>query len=385
MDGAMGALEPVSGLGNFKGVMLCNRPADSMTSRPSGAEQQPFRSMTAAGHGDQIGLTPCRNYEQRTVKKRGPSAALRRHVQWLKDLQGEVREERMQAEADEQNDAERKLRTKAYGEKQREAVRHMMEQDRAAKRAEAAANAGAAKKKAPPSKPKWAMTEAEKDDFEEGEADQLINFAENLDYDKFVGDLDFRQALDALKDRAGKLQKEQDAFKDSLLNEFNAKVAEEDENASTSAGASPRRLEDGVEGMSVLGSEYSAASSSSSRGQDRARGFDGRAEWDASTSCADERPVIDKSVKEAAELVLESNPHLRGVHSKESLQRIIGRQREMQAAQGAHEEPVDLRGIMERDGPVVVPVLAVSSDTQQRLHKPVMASQLPYLFRCNQI
>merc|ERR1719410_1795828 len=102
------------------------------------------------------------------------------------------------------------------------------------------------------------MTEQEKDKFEEAEGDDLINFAENLDFDKFVGDLEFRQGLDALKDRAGKLKREQDSFKDELLANFNASIDEdEDYEASTNAGS----LEDGIDGQSLLGSEYSVASS----------------------------------------------------------------------------------------------------------------------------
>merc|ERR1719235_2152567 len=79
------------------------------------------------------------------------------------------------------------------------------------------------------------MTQQEKDDFEEGEADELINFAENLDYDKFMNDLEFRKGLASLQDRAGKLKKESDAFKDALIADFNA-LQEDDEERSTSAG-----------------------------------------------------------------------------------------------------------------------------------------------------
>merc|ERR1719335_1036722 len=70
----------------------------------------------------------------------------------------------------------------------------------------------------------------------EEEADDLINFAENLDFDKYVGDLEFRQALDALKDHHGKLSKLQESFKDELLRDFNMTVGDDLEERSTSAG-----------------------------------------------------------------------------------------------------------------------------------------------------
>merc|ERR1719262_900042 len=70
-------------------------------------------------------------------------------------------------------------------------------------------------------KPLWAMTQEEKAEFEAQEADDLINFAEGLDYDKYVNDLEFREGLEAVRDRAGKLHKEQEAFKDQLVKEIN--------------------------------------------------------------------------------------------------------------------------------------------------------------------
>merc|ERR1719269_93102 len=81
--------------------------------------------MIAPGCGEQIGLTPCKTYEP-TVKKRGPSAVLRRHVRWLKELQGQMKEEREQVECDEADDAERRQRMKDQFDKHRDDVRQMM-------------------------------------------------------------------------------------------------------------------------------------------------------------------------------------------------------------------------------------------------------------------
>merc|ERR1712151_1493955 len=98
-------------------------------------------------------------------------------------------------------------------------------------------------------------------------------------------------------------------------------------------------------------------------------------EWDGSTNCGEDREV-DYEAKSVAESVLESAPQIRAVHSKESVQRIIEKQRE-QAAQG----PVDLVAHMAKDGPMLAPVITASEDTQTRLHKPVDPSMLPYLYR----
>eukprot|EP00927_Polykrikos_kofoidii_P029535 TRINITY_DN25539_c0_g1_i1.p1 TRINITY_DN25539_c0_g1~~TRINITY_DN25539_c0_g1_i1.p1 ORF type:complete len:438 (-),score=99.36 TRINITY_DN25539_c0_g1_i1:280-1482(-) len=381
---------PVGGLGNFKGVMLCNRPSDDPSQGRGEGANQPFRSMIASTHGEQLGLTPCRNYEP-SVKTRGPSAALRRHVKWLKELQGQMQEERDQVEAEEQDTAARERRMKEVFHKHREGVRQMMEERNAAEAAELQAQREARKaqregsmyntsKKKGPQKPQWAMTDKERDDVEEGEADELINFAESLDYDKFIHDVEFRDGVAAMKDRAGKLKKEQEAFKDALIRDYSAQL--EDEEGSTSAGGSPRsskHLEDGLEGHSVLGdlrSEYSVGSRRS-RGADR-YDAEGRVNWDSSTNAGDDRPQVDNDMKDAADAILESNTMMRQIHSKDSVLKMLEKQRE-RAKQDAMAG--DLTEMMRREGPAPVPVITTSSDTQNRLHKPTDPSLLPYLYR----
>lgn len=395
MDGQHGggagfdAPPPISGLGNFKGVMLCNRPGDVQARQQSGDGMEPFKSGGCPGSGEQMGLTPFRHFEPQ-VKTRGPSAALRRHVRWLRELQDQMRDERHQVEDDEKQQETKVNRMKAVFDKHREGVREMMQEREAEMRAAAEAKkskrrvqaeesaaapaAAPAAKKAPASKPLWAMTEKEKDEFEEEEADSLINFAEGLNFDKFVGDLEFRTALEALKDRTGKLQKEQDAFKRSLVAEFNSKLEDDDEVA-TSAGSD--KLEDGIEGRSVLGDAVSEYSAASSRRPRRERiNADGRPDWDGST-CGD-RPEVDHAAKEVVEAILESAPQIRAIHSKESVQRILEKARQKRIEE---EHPLDLIEVMRRDGPVQVPIIVGSSDQQSRLHKPVDPSQLPYLYR----
>jgi hypothetical protein len=291
--------------------------------------------------------------------------------------------ERQLADEDEKQAEDRMQKMKASFEKHREAVRDMIQtRDRnlamahegrtqATDQADDASKPKApkAKKADKPAKPLWAMTEDEKDKFEEDEADDLIGFAENLDYEKFLGDLEFRQGLAALKDRHGKLQKEQEAFKEALVRDFNEQAGE-DEERSTSAG-SPRGLEDGIEGSAYgdLKSEYSVASSK--RSGRAAAGQGGQAEWDSSTNCGEERPNLDPKVKDAVDIVMESAPQLKQIHSKAAMSKIIEK-----AKQGD-----ELISHMNSQDPVPAPVIVASEDTQARLHKPVDPSLLPYLYR----
>lgn len=392
---------PVGGLGNFKGVMLCNRPADDPTSQLQGGDGPvPFRSMVANNHGEQLGLTPCKTFEHQ-VKTRGPSAALRRHVRWLKELQSQMKDERDEVEQEEGAAQDREKKMKEIFSDHREGVREMyrqrqeeldaeeaanMEQRRAKREAANAAKAAAktAKEvanqaahavpaKTKKSKPLWAMTEMEKEQFEEDDAEDLIAFAEGLDYEKMMGDIDFRQKLGALKDRSNKLQHETDAFKDALVADFNA-LAEEEER-STSAGGSPRSLKEGIDGQGLFGdlaSEYSVCSSRRSK-EKEAKGLD----WDTSTN-AEDRAQVDEAIRNAVDVVLESNTAMRGIHSKGSVQKIIEKAKERIAT----EPPArDIYELMQREAAAPAPVITASADTQNKLHKKVDPSMLPYLYR----
>eukprot|EP00928_Gymnodinium_smaydae_P053516 TRINITY_DN37493_c0_g1_i1.p1 TRINITY_DN37493_c0_g1~~TRINITY_DN37493_c0_g1_i1.p1 ORF type:complete len:343 (+),score=93.01 TRINITY_DN37493_c0_g1_i1:130-1158(+) len=328
----MDAPPPMGGLGNYKGVMLCNRPPESSAAGMD-ANVQPFKSTISATYRDQLGLPPCKQAEGPVVeiKTRGPSAALRRHVRWIKELQEQVKEDRSQVVEDEKQRLERKERMQEVFKAQRDAIRQMRKDKDTLDRDELEAVMAeypptGIKTKKKTQKPEWAMTAAEKEAFDEDEAAKLINFAQELDFDKFIGDHEFRKHLQVMQDRASKLQKEQDAFKDSILAEFNAEVdgAEAGDDMLT-------RLEDGLEGASVFGeSECGSAAARRRRPREGAVGGAGeRPEWDSSTACGDERQQLDSRAasQAAAERILEANPDLRSVHSKGSVQRLIDKAR----------------------------------------------------------
>ena len=59
------------------------------------------------------------------------------------------------------------------------------------------------------------------------EMDNLIEFAYELDYEKFIDDFEVRQAIAILKERVNEIKKD-DEWKEKIANEWN-KVAEEEE------------------------------------------------------------------------------------------------------------------------------------------------------------
>ncbi|CAJ1445909.1 unnamed protein product [Effrenium voratum] len=273
---------PPMELGNYKGVMLCNRPAPTDGLKPEPGAHPPFRSAIPATVGDAAGLSRKRPVAE--VKKRGPSAALRRHCRWIKELQQQVAEDAQLVEHEEIERDRRQQVQKEVFRKQREAIRLIKMGCGASEEELSSALNPKAKK------PLWAMTEAEKEDKEDVDAGELINFAEQLDFDEYIHDLEFRGCLAAITDRAKRLQREQEAFKESLLKELN----QDEETASTAK-----------EPQAVL----------------QAPDVD-RPDWDA-------RPPSADSAKALAEKAYQEGG-FKAVHSKASLKKIA--EREVQEA-----------------------------------------------------
>jgi hypothetical protein len=167
-----------------------------------------------------------------------------------------------------------------------------MQETRAAEN-KAAEEAKAAKKEdAAPAKPKWAMTEKEHEEFDEEETCELLDFVDALNFDEYIQDLEFRDALDQLKIRAKRLDRAQDAFKKQLADQFN-EAEDDEESVAPSVAESQRRKPAAAE-----------------------------KDWDASTA-ASEAPSVVSEHKGLADRILKENESMRSVHSAASVARMI--------------------------------------------------------------
>ena len=86
------------------------------------------------------------------------------------------------------------------------------------------------KGKKAPAKPAWAMTEKQQEENKEAEIDELLEFAYELDYEKYMDDYEVRQALAIIKDRVNEVTKEQD-WKEKMADEWNEANAEQEAQA----------------------------------------------------------------------------------------------------------------------------------------------------------
>ena len=87
-------------------------------------------------------------------------------------------------------------------------------------KAASVASSKKAAKKGAKGKPAWAQTQAQVEEDKEAEIDDLLEFAYELDYEKYMEDYEVRQALGIIKDRVKELTQEDD-WKEKMAEEWN--------------------------------------------------------------------------------------------------------------------------------------------------------------------
>lgn len=84
--GGFGGDFPKASVGNYKGVMLCNRPNEFGAIRKTdGDGSLPFNSRV--NPGEQLGWNPCQKPVVRGPRKKKTNAVLQRHRKFLTDLE----------------------------------------------------------------------------------------------------------------------------------------------------------------------------------------------------------------------------------------------------------------------------------------------------------
>lgn len=71
------------------------------------------------------------------------------------------------------------------------------------------------------------MTEKQQEEEKEAEIDDLLEFAYELDYDKYMNDFEIRQVFSIIKDRVSEIKQDQD-WKEKIAQQWN-EAAEQEE------------------------------------------------------------------------------------------------------------------------------------------------------------
>ena len=227
---------PKASIGNYKGVMLCNRPNEIAGPRKADrtGPNVPFNSRVFPE--EPIGWNPTKKLAPRDIKRRknvDPNNALLKHKRFLKTLEDQRFKEKENKEREYVEKEERVTKLKDQAEKQRKKIAELKRPgggspgaaddegsspDRAVaeeaievdvpsvgklteenlRKSEIAQQEIQKKQPSKPSsqkqknKPAWALTEKDVEEQKEKEIDELLEFAYELDYEKYMDDFEVR-------------------------------------------------------------------------------------------------------------------------------------------------------------------------------------------------
>jgi hypothetical protein len=377
--------------------MLCNRPNEfGQVQKQERQGKPPF--ISRVDPKDKIGLNPTKKIVVVPKKKKDANSILTRHKRYLKMLQEKKLIEKLEKENEETKKAEKTKKFKETTAMQRKKINNLKTEKEGEAHAEPAetqpvlapippkeeskvvgklteANLkkneeqyyGAGKaKKSSKQKPAWAKTEQQLKREQEDEIDDLIEFAYELDYEKYMEDLEVRQALALIKERVDEIKKD---------NEWRTNVAKEWndlEQANPNEGYNKRQDDDNKSvasiRTSITGRSRMSKMSKKSELMDEIKREDKQKEdWDTSTNADRQKKTVEERLaSKLADQILENNPNLKGVHSKVSMKRML----EKEAA----------KQLIENDGGAYAgPKVATLKDHE--MNKNVEASNLPYLHK----
>jgi len=368
-----------SSLGNFKGVMLCNRPFAGLGKAASAAANSaakltappPFRSMCAKT--EQLGLNPVKQLPTVVIDRSKKDSALSKHRRFLADLkkQRSIMEEEMLRYQKEQLEKREIMREKMRL-KREEIVRCRRGEDynprgRIESKSNDTSNQEDEKREVLASKPKWALTKEAVEDLEDYEAEDLLDFAKNLDFEEFLHDLDLRAALKAAKTRVDRLRRGQEG-----------EAKETPENVEV-ASTTTSELRDflAADGEKISGNENIREAWRKRKEELEKKKW----EWNNSISAQEQKASDDEALSVASAKSFLSNSSvksLKQVHSARSIARVaesLGASVTLKAIQEVAEEA---ESICPDHSPRVV---SIFEDDRTRLTNKTEVYNLPYMHR----
>lgn len=181
--------------------------------------------------------------------------------------------------------------------------------------------------------PAWALSEKQAQAREEDEEDDLMSFVSNLDYDSYMDDFD-KAEEDAIDDIVKKVDEEsiedEAKWKKSFVTAVNEAVNEE---------LLERNMQDGEDDDLKAEADRQSVGTGVTRTSRRSRmsrmkgiAEDGEDKWDSSTVVgSNDKENVGRKMDMAAD-VLEEQPHLKQMHTAQSIKTILESVKEESAA-----------------------------------------------------
>lgn len=304
-------------LENFKGILLCEKPSADGFSVP----QDSKAFVPANRTGNPLGYGPTDEHHQRRAANESTRARnvkqhenqnrqyLSRHKKWLYSFAKQMRrmkEEEIEKEVEMARRAAKLRQVESTKREEKQKAQEPAPYD--IQQVQTQLSKSKKDKKAA-AKPKWAMTEEEAFLAEDHEHDDLLNFAEKLDYDKYIQNYTTEEALEVMRDRVNEIVKANDWSQEDI--ERAAERDDDDDLRSAVTSEFQQRVEPGASQPQAR-----KALPGISAAHDR--------DWDATTSRGQIlKRAISRDALALAERILENTPSMQKIHTRQSLARVL--------------------------------------------------------------
>jgi hypothetical protein len=325
-------------INNYKGVMLCNRPNEQVGI----SKDRPF--VSRVDPKEQMGINPVKKAQtQLTRKKVNP--VLLRHRQWLNAFKDKIREKKTGEEMKEHYDKEKfeRIRENASIGRAEEipdvaitdkaspakTSSQVNQQEQISPQNVPKKQAEKKKKENKADKPKWAYTEKQVHEEEDQDVDDLLAFTNNLDYDKYIDDIEVKHMVAALKNRIDELNhkdKDEDNWKNNLVDAWNQ------DNGEFRKAAKPNKVnidyDDRSDARSCASESKSVASERTQKSiVDLKAKLEAKEkkDWDNMSTVSKKNAVTveERIAKHVADEILRNNTEFRHFHSNVSVRKIL--------------------------------------------------------------
>jgi len=331
-------------INNYKGVMLCTRPNENI----GAVKERPF--VSRVDPKDRLGVNPVKKNYIVVVKKKG-NPILQRHRAWLNTFKERMREKKELDDTRDKQDQEKFERVREQASRTRSPAHYGESHDyntsgqvhNAAKNysqpeqsspvqieqvEEVKPKKTVTKKKENKEKPKWAYTEEQVKAEEDEELDDLLNFTSNLDYDKYINDLEVKNMVAALKNRIDEL-KTQDAeedWKSKIVEQWNGKEKEAKKAMQTSKV--DIEWDARSDARSVASESKSVASERTNKSINELKSkLEGKEkkDWDQLSTVSKKNAVTveERIAKHVADEILRNNYQFKHFHSNASIRKLL--------------------------------------------------------------
>ncbi|KAL4484185.1 hypothetical protein ABPG72_003469 [Tetrahymena utriculariae] len=176
-------------------------------------------------------------------------------------------------------------------------------------------------------KPAWAKTEKQLEEEDDQECNDLLNFASNLDYDKYINDLEVQSMVKAIKERVSELKSNPSLYDSQIKTDKEQQTQKMKEYMDLVDEKRTNKGENSInnEGKSNASAKSRLTMQSIKETVEKIKN-DGKEEWDKSTTLGEQKyksNIEEKLVKHLAEDILKNNKYLRGIHSTNSIKQIL--------------------------------------------------------------